>query len=524
MPIVAGKAGLIRAFVLANQTNTAMPTVQITLLNGGVPVPGYPKILAAPGVSVPTAVDESALGWSWNLPVPGTDLTTPTGSGYSVEATVDPGNSLAEADKSNNTTTAILSAATVPVFKTTIFPVVLASGTGNISASNKDAWVARLAKMYPISAVDVAVGAPFTASVATLSSDGTGWDTLLNDLTTKHVADGASDRYYFGALNVSYASGVAGLGWVPQTSTADFRYRTAIGWDKTGYADGGNFPEVFAHETGHNMGRQHSPCGGAGNPDPAYPYAGALIGVWGYDSVLNKLESPFTTKDIMAYCSPVWISDYVYRKVLDFRGGTGGFLKVGAEDAGLPPAQAKPQECLIVRGIVDATGQVRLLPAFRTQALPSALPASGDYTLACLDTQGQTVFSTPIELMDLGCWPKGQERHFVMALALDSARLDAIAGVNVLKDGRIQTSRRSLAASARILSAPPELLRTAPGVLQLTWDATLRPAALVRDAATGEVVAILSGGRQPLPSRGRHFEVVLSDGVASEPHHLEAPE
>jgi hypothetical protein len=317
---------------------------------------------------------------------------------------------------------------------------------------------------------------------------------------------------------------VAGLGWVPSASTADFRYRTAIGWDKTGYADGGNFPEVFAHETGHNMGRQHSPCGGAGNPDPAYPYAGALIGVWGYDSILNKLQSPFTTKDIMAYCSPVWISDYVYRKVIDFRGGTGGFLKVGAEDASLPPAQAKPEECLIVRGIVEATGQVRLLPAFRTQALPSALPASGDYILACVDAQGQTVFSAPIELMDLGCWPKGQERHFVMALALDSARLDAIAGVNVLKDGRIQASRRSLGGSARILSAPPELLRIAAGALQLTWGATLHPAARVRDTDTGEVVAILAGGRQPLPSRGRHFEVVLSDGVASEHHILEAPE
>lgn len=523
VPIVAGKAGLVRVFVLANQANTATPAVRITLLNGGSPVPGYPKTVPAPGTSVPGAVDESTLSGSWNLAIPDTDLTTSSG-GYSVEATVDPGGLLAEADKSNNTTTVALAAATVPVFRTTLFPVILASGTGNITEANKAAWVARLARMYPIAAVDVSVGAPFTPSVSTLGNDGTGWDILLNDLTTKHVADGASDRYYYGALDVSYASGVAGLGWVPQASTADFRYRTAIGWDKTGYADGGNFPEVFAHETGHNMGRQHSPCGGAANPDPAYPYANALIGVWGYDSILNQLKAPSTTKDIMGYCSPVWISDYVYRKVLDFRGGTGGFLKVGAEDSGIPAAQARPRECLIVRGIVDAKGGVRLLPAFRTQALPSALPASGAYTLACADAQGRPVASTPIELMDLGCWPGDPERQFVMALALDGAQLDAIAQVNVLRDGRILASQRSAGTPARSLSAPPEFLRPAPGLLQLTWDATLHPAALVRDLETGDVVAILSGGRQTLPSRGRRFEVVLSDGLASERHRLEAPE
>ncbi|MDE3033690.1 MAG: hypothetical protein KGI56_08515, partial [Acidobacteriota bacterium] len=426
VPIVAGKDGLVRVFVLANQANTATPAVQVTLLNGGLPVPGYPKTLPAPGTNVPLSVDESALGWSWNLAIPGTDLTTPVGSGYSVEATVDPGGLIAEADKTNNTTTVTLAGTTVPMFKTTIFPVILDSGTGNITEANKATWVARLAKMYPVSAVDVAVGAPFTPSVATLGADGTGWSTLLNDLTAKHVADAASDRYYFGALDVAYSSGVAGLGWVPSTPAADFRYRTAIGWDKTGYADGGNYPEVFAHETGHNMGRQHSPCGGAANPDPAYPYDGALIGVWGYDSALGQLKSPSTYKDIMAYCTPDWVSDYVYKKILAFRAGSGGFLAGGAEDLPRAGSTPRPQECLIVRGIVDPDGTVRLLPAFRTQAVPSAIPASGSYVLECVDGQGQSVFTTPLELMDLGCWPKGQERQFVMALPLGTAKLDAI--------------------------------------------------------------------------------------------------
>jgi hypothetical protein len=524
VPIVAGKAGLVRAFVLANQANTATPAVQVTLLNNGVAVAGYPKTIAAPGASVPTILDESLLAKSWNLVIPATDLTTPNGTGYSLQAVVDPTGVVPEADKTNNTLTVTLSGTTVPTFKTTIFPVVLASGTGNVSAANKDTWAARLVKMYPIAGVDVAVGATFTGSVSTLASDGTGWSTLLNDLTTKHQTDAASDRYYFGALNVSYSSGVAGLGWVPGTSGSSFVYRTAIGWDKTGYSDGGNFPEVFAHETGHNMGRQHSPCGGAASPDPNYPYAGGLIGVWGYDNLLNQLYSPLTYKDIMGYCTPVWVSDYVYKSILSFRGGTGGFLTVGAEDTPLPKAQAVAQECLLVRGIVHADGKVEFLPSFRTKALPSAVPPEGEFTLQCLDDQGLPVYSAPLELMELGCSPKGHERHFVMALPLGPAVLDAIAGLNVLQTGKVQASLRATSALVRSQAATPELRRLDASRVQVTWDATIHPAALVRDADSGEVIAILSGGAQILSSQGKRFDLVLSDGVSGRTHHLEIPD
>jgi hypothetical protein len=518
VPIVAGKDGLIRVFVLANTTNSAAPAVQVTLLNNGVPVNGYPKTLAAPGSSTPLTLNESLLSSSWNLPVPGTDLTTPAGSGYSLQAMVDPAGSVAEADKTNNTTTVALGGAAVPIFRTTIFPVALSSGTGNITAANKDAWAARLARMYPVSSLDVAVGATFTSSVA-LSSDGTGWDTLLNDLTAKHLADGVADRYYFGALKVSYSSGVAGTGWVPSVGSS-FKYRTAIGWDKTGYQDGGNFPEVFAHETGHNMGRQHSPCGVTTDLDPGYPYSGGLIGVWGYDTTTGQLKSPATYKDIMGYCTPDWVSDYVYKKILDFRGATGGFLKVGAEDAPLPKEQAAARECLIVRGIVHENGKVELLPSFRTRALPSTTPSAGDYTLECVDQKGLPVFTTPLELMDLGCWPKGRERHFVMALPIDAAALDSLAGLAVLKNGRIVSSLRATSGAA----STPDVQRLSEDQVQLTWDVAAHPAALVRDADSGEVIAILYGGRQAFTSRAKQFDLVFSDGVAGRTLHLKTLE
>ena len=155
------------------------------------------------------------------------------------------------------------------------------------------------------------------------------------------------------------------------------------------------------------MGRHHSPCGSAASPDPGYPYAGGFIGAWGYDTTVGQLKAPTTYKDIMGYCSPNWVSDYVYKKILDFRGATGGFLTVGAEDAPLPKEQAVAKECLIVRGILHENGEVEFLPSFRTWALPSAAAKAGEYTLECVDQKSLAVYTTPLELMELGCWPKG---------------------------------------------------------------------------------------------------------------------
>ena len=44
-------------------------------------------------------------------------------------------------------------------------------------------------------------------------------------------------------------------------------------------------PESFilAHELGHNLSLLHAPCGGAGGPDPSYPYLDGSIGAWGFE-------------------------------------------------------------------------------------------------------------------------------------------------------------------------------------------------------------------------------------------------
>ena len=520
VPIVAGKKGLIRVFVLANQINSAAPVVQVVLKNNGVAVWGAPKTISAPAASVPTTLTEGDLTASWNLVVDGADLATPTGSGYTLEATVDPTAAIAEADTTNNALTAALTGVAVPTFKTTIFPVVLTSGTGNVSGANLTTWVARLKKMYPVAAVDAQVGAPFTGSVNSLVSDDADghWSTLLSDLATKHQADSASDRYYYGALNVSYGSGIAGLGYVPGTSNSGFQYRTAIGWDKTGYSDGGNFPEVFAHETGHNMGRPHSPCGGAGNPDPAYPYSGAFIGQWGYDSDDNVLMSPTVNRDIMAYCRPNWVSDYVYKKILTFRNGTGGFLTVGADAEDAPQASTQATECVLVRGILHRDGRVTFLPGFRTRALPTVPAAGGDLRLRGLDASGRVMFDQAVTPASLGCGPLEGEQHFV--LALPAADLASLQTLQAHRQGLLLAEKRAGSTAAKGTAArvvaDPELRQVAEGWAQVRWDvATQGEAVMVRDAETGEVLAIGTGGQHRFATAKAHgqLDLVFSNGV-----------
>jgi hypothetical protein len=54
-------------------------------------------------------------------------------------------------------------------------------------------------------------------------------------------------------------------------------------------------------------------------PDPSeydteYPYPNAGLGqTYGFDFATMRLVKPRSYRDVMSYCSPVWIADYTYR-------------------------------------------------------------------------------------------------------------------------------------------------------------------------------------------------------------------
>lgn len=506
VPAVAGRDAYLRIFLRANQAGLPVPQVQVTLTPAG----GSPETLpvAAAPAWVPTSLDFGSWTSSVNIPVPGSKLA----AGVSIQASVNPGGILPEADSANNSATLAPTVKTLGAFRTTLIPVNQGGITGNVTPGNLATWVGFLGAAFPVGEIDAQVGSEWTYNGAALQSDGTGWSALLGALEQKRVAEG-SNRYYFGALNVAYSSGVAGLGYVPQSGSTSGR--SAIGWDKTGYGDGGDFPWVYAHETGHNLSRPHSPCGGVSSYDQGYPYNGGGIGVWGLDVATAQLKSPMVYKDIMGYCSPNWISDYVFKRILAHREATPQPLPAG-------PFLEEP--CLVVMAL--ETGQsFELGPVLEVPTRPTKASGLAGFRIRAQDATGGLLFDHPVDVVELGCGPFAGRRAIVAALpARDglSGRLHRLA----LSEGGAERSILAAPAlqAARRAVAAPQARRVAGGRFELTWDAQAFPAAWVRDPATGEILATLQGGRSVLPFLDPRWELRLSDGLKTQVQALPAAE
>jgi len=502
VPLVTGRDAFLRVFARANQPNELAPNVRVRVYNGETLVNTMTLTKAA---GVPIVPDQASASSSYN----GIILASFVQPGLRILADVDPTNVVAEGNETDNSfpangTPATIDVRAVPPLRITFVPVVQRYDktlVGNISDANKEQFLGDARRMLPLLDIDAQVHAPYTTadSLELTSNDGNSeWLRVLSEMNTLRMAEG-SVRHYFGVVKVTYNSGVAGYGFVPG--------RAVVGWD---YLPSGR--NVAAHELTHNFGRFHAPCGGAGGPDPDFPYPGGTIGVYGYDLTTNAIRTP-SSFDLMGYCNNPWISDYNYLGVLDWR-ATNESADVTAVDGAIGGAAARPS--LLVWGRVER-GQLVLEPAFSIVTRPSVPRESGPYRIEGIARDGRTLFSysfagdRPADVDDASA------RQFALAIPMDEATQGQLASIRLTGAGAAAAEMHASLAPGGVSAAVNSVGATtaASGAVRVQWGATGARMAMIRDRRTGQILSFARGGSANIRTQSTDLDVILSDGVRS---------
>lgn len=542
VPLVAGRPAIVRVY--AKYTGTVVPgnvTVSLTGARNGVAL--APVTLGPQAVS--SAPSRATYSSSFNVPLPTSWLS----GTVAMTATVDSGAAVAEADETNNTAKATLVFNTVPALDIVIVPVRYTDTPSGVTyaAPSVDTISDFIKRTYPLSTINVSLRPTPMNFVGDLSNpDDWGNNArtgLLDQVTTLKGADLSapgqgginSPKVYYGLVSTGTTLNNT---WLPFNSG----FILGIGWIGTRVGAGLDIPASFglpaditsdtaAHEIGHNLGRYHAPCDTTSGLDKNYPDKTASIVQFGVDVVKGKLLNPSTTKDVMSYCEPQWISDYTYKALYSALGGKAAVASTAAPGAGL-----------LVRGGIAPDGSASLAPAYELAGVPDSAPASSDYRVEFLDAAGTVVASQPVAALEL-------EQPHVVALsggqlvrqadplalrgmdtrpprlainALIPAPTQAYASMRLVRSGTVLATRALGAAGPAIAAAAPSA-QLVGGALRLRWGAPSVPA-LVRYTADGGAtwttlgVDVLGGelivDPATLPGSGGAFEVTPSDGAA----------
>jgi len=509
VPLVANRDGLLRVFLQADRPNAVVPGLEVTLLDGhGLPVLVAEAFATGPGL--PQGLDENSLPGSWNLPLPGRLLQP--GVSLRVRVLPAPGLDLPPEGLAlpEDGTALPVNVVKVPPIGITLIPIASKFGTGKVTGAHRTlaSWTDRFKRMYPVDEVDVEVASPHYTSLDLDAGDDVGvWVKLRDQLEVERLAtERGKGRYHYGVFVKPPGGHLQGLGNLPPDPWS-IRNRTAIGADEDGRRDGENYPEVLCHELGHCLDRRHAPCGGAGAPDFHYPYPGGVIGAPGLDVKGIRALDGRLYADVMGYCSPVWVSDYTYKGVLDW------LLRQAKGPGAL--ALAPPQPGLVIWGSIRH-GVATLEPVFGTPAC-DAPPQPGDYTLKALDGAGHVLFRTAFAPDPVPDAPEGHDpgASFLFIIP-DTPDLQArLATLEVTRAGAVLATLRATAPGHAAVPLPRDPVGTAwgPGQVLLTWDPATHPRVLVKDAATGESLGMADHGSATLPTEARELEVILSDNL-----------
>ena len=369
VPLVAGDRALLRVFLTATRSNqTDIPGVWARFHADGRQI--HSQRIPGKSGPVPTEVDEGDLSKSVNAVIGGDVIRSGLEMVIEVDS-VDAG--LGVPRRIPETGRLAVEIDSVPLFDLTAIPFLWETDPDSsiidlVDAVSKEpgkhSLLDETRTLLPVADLEVTAHDPVESSTNNAFL-------LLNRTRAIRVMEGG-EGHYMGTM-AGKVTGAAGVAFVPGRSS----FSVPVS-------------HVVAHELGHNMSLFHAPCGRPAGVDPAYPYRDGSIGAWGYDFEAEELVGN-TTRDLMSYCGPRWISDYHFTNALRFR-------ESDADSAGLPMLSAAPARGLLLWGGIDGDGVPFLEPAFVVNATPTLPRPGGEYTISGRSDDGAELFSLSFDM------------------------------------------------------------------------------------------------------------------------------